>query len=96
MDTSVHYHNTNNLEGATLQIATVKAVRQADEVLKIIQLHKKPMTASDVWFKFGATRCPLTSIRRALSNLKKEEKLLKLEIQKIGIYKQPESFYQLK
>ena len=46
------------------------------------------MTASDAWKKSGLmdNNTPLTSIRRAITNLEKKGKLEKTDIQKEGMY----------
>jgi hypothetical protein len=56
--------------------------------------HKK-LTASEAWKLFGEDRSPITSIRRAMSNLKRDKHLFKKDKTKIGIYGDPEHYYEL-
>ncbi len=62
-----------------------KAARQKDEVKRIMK-HGNAMTASEVWIEYDATRCPLTSIRRAMTVLCYDGHLAQLEATKIGLY----------
>ncbi len=93
-----HYHNTTNENEAFVKDAKKKCITQEDEVLEIMQ-ELKQATASEVWKKFGYVRyasTPLTSIRRALSNLCYiEGKLMKSTKKKIGLYGKPECYYTL-
>ena len=69
------YHNTNKEEGATLFSSEVKAVSQEDKILKIFQdnpnLRFSPEEIQEI---LGEGNTPITSIRRAISNLSNSEK----------------------
>jgi len=85
MNTSVHFHNTPGYEGAELQRRTVRAVRQSDKVLAIMEITGRPMSAEDIMQYYDDQHTPLTSIRRCLTNLTYEGKVEKAT-QVIGKY----------
>lgn len=89
------YYNTNKLKSTDLQTAEKKAETQEKKVMSIFKSEKRKMTASDV-LDIYPDPAPLTSIRRAISNLKELGHLEKTEQMKTGIYGSPEHFYQLK
>ena len=89
------YFNTTNESGADLKQSHAKAKRQEDVILTIYQRHKK-LTASDAWSFYCTTkRCPLTSARRAITNLANEGLLFKTQTKKMGMYGKPEYVYRL-
>ena len=47
-------------------------------------------------FKKFPNQVPITSIRRAMSNLQQEEKLVKTTDTKTGIYGAPEHYYRIR
>ena len=53
------------------------------------------LTASETLNLFS-NKVPITSIRRAISNLQKEEKLVKTTDTKTGIYGAPEHYYTIR
>ena len=89
---SEHYYNTNDLNGEDLKKANTKGLSQEKQVLLSFKKNPK-QTASDVW-KSLETDSPLTSIRRAMSNLCDDLEILK-EMKK-GIYGSPEHYYRIK
>lgn len=93
------YYNTNGLCGHKLRKAIAKCSNQEQRILTIMRKLKKKLTASqlhEIYIDLHNKRTPLTSIRRALSNLKNEEVIHKLDEQRIGDYGMPEHFYSLK
>lgn len=88
------YYNTNQLSAFELLEAIGKAETQEEAVLKIFQKHKR-FTASDVWKWYGRDKCPLTSIRRAITDLCNEGRLVKCTEMKEGLYGKPEHYYRL-
>ena len=88
------YHNSTNQSKEFVKTEVKKFNRQEDEVFVIMSRFKKA-TASDVWNRFGTGRVPITSIRRALSNLTHEGELHKTKSTKIGLYGKPEHYYEL-
>jgi Fic family protein len=93
MKVSNSYHNTTNQTKDYVEKRTKKNKSQEQLVLEIFEQYKK-LTASQVYAIFPKN-VPLTSIRRAISNLQYEQKLEKLEETITGIYDAPEHFYKL-
>lgn len=91
------YYNTTRLTGKELQDSTDKAVTQEDKVLIYFEHSKDLITPSEVWNAiFDTNLTPLTSVRRAITNLTKEEKLLKMDnTKKEGIYGKPEYYWTI-
>lgn len=93
------YHNTTNLTGNTLKECIRDALRQEDKVMQYFNRHTKA-TPSDVHgglVKEGIINwnTPITSIRRAITNLMKDGRLKKTDEMKPGIFTKPEHFYIL-
>ena len=93
MKKSINYHNTTNQSSGYVKTRKKKNKSQEDLVYELFIQHKK-LTASAVHALFPKN-VPLTSVRRAISNLQYEEKLIKLEETITGIYDAPEHYYQL-
>jgi len=105
------YYNSTNLVNAELLAAIESATKQNDRVMLIFRTKQRPMSPSEVhgiyqtWFN----RCPLTSIRRAMSTLScslyinrwtdntciYEAELEKTDEMRPGIYGKPEHVWQL-
>jgi hypothetical protein len=88
------YYNTTNLEGTELEDSIAKATTQQEEIANTFAA-KHILTASEAWQVYGTLRCPLTSIRRAITNLTEIGYLFKTENTKIGIYGKPEYYYAI-
>jgi len=91
-----HYHNSTNQNEAFVKDAEAKSISQDAEVLEIMKDYTQA-TASEVWNLFVAyhKNVPLTSIRRALSNLCNDGHLMKANKTKLGLYGRPECYYTL-
>lgn len=87
------YYNTNNLKSRKLIEALVKADNQEKKVRIIFNFHGK-LTASEVHSYFPAN-VPLTSIRRAMSDLKEQGFLTKTEVTQEGAFGMPEHIYEM-
>lgn len=87
------YYNTNGLNAAEKKEAT-KRTKIQQEVVKTIFLKHKKMTASEC-HKIFNQNVPITSIRRAISDLKSEGILIKTDVTKDGLYGAPEHIYSL-
>jgi predicted HTH transcriptional regulator len=85
------YFNTTNESGKQLEIFEQTAKNQESQILELMKLYKK-LSPSDVQKYFS--NFPLTSVRRALTNLSKQGKLIKTDETKIGIYGRPEFIWQ--
>jgi predicted HTH transcriptional regulator len=81
------YFNTTNENGKQLEIFNESAKNQEEQILNLMKLYKK-LSPSDVNKYF--TNYPLTSVRRALTNLSNQGKLIKTDEKKIGIYRRME------
>ena len=90
-----HYHNSTNQDETFVNKAIKKCRSQELRITQIMYL-KKQATASEVWEFTEWLKTPLTSIRRALSNLSYEGKLTKSNKTKIGLYGRPEYYYTIK
>lgn len=89
------FYNTTNETGQKLEQRQQKAERQEDKVLSIFRESKRGLTASEVYQLFLDRRTPIGSIRRAITNLKNEKKLVKTDILRPGMYEVNEHEYQL-
>lgn len=92
------YHNSTNLKHETLFRAEQKAKSQNIRILEFFEMFRtRNWTASEVWDSVGmkSEGSPLTSTRRAISNLIKQGKLIKTEMQTEGIYGRMEYVYRL-
>lgn len=94
MKNSNTYFNTTNQN--IDYVNKRKAKNKTQEVL-VYDLFKNhtTMTASEVLHKFPK-RVPITSLRRAISNLQQEQKLVKTTDTKTGIYGAPEHYYTIR
>ncbi|OLY92476.1 hypothetical protein SAMN05444008_102408 [Cnuella takakiae] len=92
------YHNTTNLSAQELMARVQRASKQKDAVLLIFlakrgqkyaasQVHRSFTKAGKTW--------PITSIRRAMTDLMNEGHLVKLDETRIGPYNDPEHLYTL-
>lgn len=97
MNAAVHFHNTTRLSGAELREAVLAAEKQDDAVLAIFRNARGPLSPSDVWGQVqqAGKAWPLTSIRRAITNLTDDGALARLDLQKPGIYGKPEHLWSV-
>ena len=89
------YFNTNREKGETLNKSEEKAKNQEDIILDIFKANKA-LTASDTYQIYENKLVPLTSIRRAITNLTDKGYLIKTKKMKFGLYGKREHYYQLK
>jgi hypothetical protein len=92
------YYNTNRLQGNTLREAHVKAKTQEEKILEFFQsninLEASPETVQIL--VFDNNRTPLTSIRRAMTNLTERGKLFKTDKMEVSMYGKPAHLWRLK
>jgi hypothetical protein len=86
-----HFYNTPKLDGKPMVKAERDAEGQETVLLRYFKLYKS-MSASQAHSHFPKS-VPLTSIRRAMTNLMKAGKVEKTEKQRIGLYGKPEFIY---
>lgn len=91
------YFNTTSLSGDDLLAANNDAMKQSERIYEFFKANDDmKMTASDVGKElFRYTSVPLTSVRRAISVLAKDNKLTKTTITKEGLYGKPEYYWEL-
>lgn len=86
------YYNTNQLQGENLVLANSRAESLQDKIESLYEAnpgHKTPFEVQVLLFKMSY-KYPLTSVRRALTNLSKAGKLFKSEkATKMGEYNSP-------
>ena len=82
------YYNTIKESDKDLKKSESKAKKQKDKIFAIYRHTLRPMTPADIWENYGYkdSNVPLTSIRRAITNLEADGLLKKTDIQKEGIY----------
>jgi|WetSurMetagenome_2_1015567.scaffolds.fasta_scaffold00103_83 hypothetical protein len=81
------YHNTTDLSGETLDKKEAKALTQDDKVLAFFSQNPgENFTPYEVWKYMNLYNVPITSIRRAISNLTKAGYLVKTSIKRAGQY----------
>ncbi len=88
----MHY-NTNLLSGEDLKAATVKTESQKERIYNLFKSVKQPMNWCDVKAVFVDMN--ENSIRRSMSDLKNEFKLIKTDIKELSIYNAPCYKYKL-
>lgn len=86
-----HYHNTTN-QNTEFVLSAKKKNKSQEEIVFGIFLKYKKLSASEV-LEHYPSNVPLTSIRRAISNIQYQGKLRKLAETKIGLYDAPEHYY---
>ena len=89
------YYNTTNLKRDELKTSHKKTISQEQKILEIFKNHQIPLSPTDLYLNFF-DKTPITSIRRALSNLTKDGKLEKTLLMKIGSYGKAEHCWRLK
>lgn len=88
-----HFHNTINASGETLVAHTITCKSQEERILAIFK-ESEPNTLLDpvdVLARYSKlyNLVPLTSIRRAMTNLTSDNKLIKTSLMKQGAYGKP-------
>ena len=91
------FYNTLNLEGATLFDSEQKSVNQESIVLRIFRDERKDLTPFEVQKKLYEMdrHYPITSIRRAITDLTKDGKLRKTTVKRKGEYGQDNYAWEL-
>tara|TARA_R100001594_G_scaffold150533_1_gene212213 strand:- start:1513 stop:1902 length:390 start_codon:yes stop_codon:yes gene_type:complete len=87
------YYNTTNETGSDLKNSKEKAISQYDRVLAYFEKHKEA-TPSEVLVGCGAGML-LTSVRRCISDLTADDKLIKTDKRKLGMYGKQEHVWAI-
>jgi predicted transcriptional regulator len=92
------YYNTTNLKGEELAAAQAQTRTLEQNVYEILFLANRPLGASEVMERLNHfnKRPPITSVRRAISNLKKSGQVERADHQIIGPYGRREYAWTLK
>lgn len=81
------YFNTTNERGQQLNDSRLKVATQNEIVLTYFKAHKaRFLSPSDVWQNCFNGSVPLTSVRRAITNLERSGMLKKTDVKIPGIY----------
>lgn len=95
------YYNTTGLSGQQLEQATAAAKTQEAGILSLFQSQPtvkasaSQIHAGGIKHQLWTSATPLTSIRRALTDLTKQGKLIKLDETRKGVYGKPEFYFAL-
>lgn len=96
------YHNTTNESGTTLKNNFAKSKSQEEEIINVFIFEKGISIKKETNLGFspselydGLETYPITSIRRALTNLTKQGKLIKTDEKRIGMYGRSEYVWRL-
>jgi len=90
------YYNTTHEDSDTVEDYIKKAKGQELEILKFFKEHPKWHYTPFEVKRWIDTTAPITSIRRAISNLAKRGLLIKTDIKKKGIYGRNNCCWKLK
>ena len=89
------YYNTVRKDGEQLKMALDKTETQEDLVLLLFRNNPyKNYTPFEVLKELGI-KAPITSIRRAITDLTQDGKLRKLDIRRVGEYGEPNYTWML-
>ena len=79
------YHATTGATGAVLEARRRRTERQEDIVLRMFENSERGWTPDELW-EYMDVSWPITSVRRAISNLTRDGKLEKTNIKRMGAY----------
>jgi len=83
------FFNTNKEKGKTLEESKAKAKTQDERVMEVFidsYIYGETYINADEVLKLSKLNCPITSIRRSITNLTTEGRLIKTELMKMGSY----------
>lgn len=90
------YFNTTNVTAPLLTQYASKAESQEETIRRIFKnMTTSGLTAVEVMYKYPDKRVPLTSIRRALSNLVEAGFLVKTDFKREGLFGRDNYIYRL-
>lgn len=91
-----HYHNTIPERGAVLETYEAKACKQDEIVKRLFEQHPTAtFTPYEVWLRLGQ-QWPLTSVRRAITNLTNDGVLVMTDQTRAGGYGRNNNVWKLK
>jgi len=81
------YYNTNKEYGEELDTSKERALRQQNRILSYFQTFPtESFSPQDVWAALYDNKTPITSVRRAITNLTAAGKLRKTDTMKTSSY----------
>ena len=82
------YYNTTSLSGEDLRVAQNSALKQEDRIEQFFRVNGTiEMTPFEVMDTlYGQALVPITSVRRAMTNLTTKGVLIKTDTQRVGPY----------
>jgi hypothetical protein len=91
------YYNTTNLSGVDLKNSANSALKQEDRIHEFYKANaNREITPFEVEQElYSHTTVPITSIRRAITNLTTDDKLIKTSNTKQGPYGKPSYCWKL-
>ena len=97
MDKGNSYHNTTGSQGKDLFEYEQKAQSQEELVLDHFQRYPdRAFSPTDIHRIVFMPNTPITSVRRALTNLTKAGKLERTDYQELGRYSRPQYLWRLR
>jgi predicted component of type VI protein secretion system len=92
------YHVTTVLSAVEIDLFTQAASKQDEKVLAFFRANPHlSFSPSDVWRTAFTDTTPITSVRRAMSNLTEAGLLVKIEnVTKTGLYGKPEHLWRVR
>ena len=88
------FYNTNQESFDEASDSSARAAKQSDVILGLFEMTKTPMSPSMVYKALGQ-EWPITSIRRAMTNLTDDGKIIKTQKTTKGIYGKKEHLWAL-
>ena len=89
------YYNTTSEKGQELKNSHSMASTQEEKVYSFFLTYGQPLSPSMGLDKLNLN-CPITSVRRAMTNLTLENKIIKTDDKVKGIYGKSEHLWRLK
>ena len=81
------YYNTNREKGEELETSKERALRQQNRILSFfLSFPDSSFSPEEVWKTIYFDETPITSIRRAITNLTDAGKLIKTQEMKVSSY----------
>ena len=81
-----NFYNTNKEQGETLKASNAKAATQEETIMNIFRDEPEQLYTPSEVHRISGLGCPLTSIRRGISNLCSSGYLVKTTHMKMGTY----------
>mgnify|MGYP003139253785 FL=1 len=88
------FYQTIDQPGSALKESNKKTRKQEELILDLFVKRNRPLSPSMVLSQSGLN-CPITSIRRAMTDLCKAGRIVKTDRQIKGMYNKPEHLWEL-